>query len=309
MLGKRSKDGPPGTVWNSRQMLRLLLSTGLAVCFVLLSWPASLGQEPPAAAGNGLANGTTITLSPSSGTITACATIQVDIWVNDVVDLYAGDFQLTFDPTKLEVVDAIPGPGVQIEPLDGFLWPDWVLRNTVDNGAGTIWYAASHFNPRGPVSGSGAVARITLRALGGGTPVLGWYDTLSATKLSTREGVEIPATPVAQSLTTVPPPEPTLSIAKLTTTTARLSWTGVTGIAEYHLYRDTAPYFTPGGTPYQTRTGLSYDDAGALGNPATNYYYVVRSSCDNGFESETRTAWVSLILRSRAQDIVLWPCP
>jgi hypothetical protein len=87
----------------------------------------------------------------------------IKILVENVTDLYGVEFQLTFDPTVVEVVDADPvKPGGQIQPGD-FLSPDWLLENEVDNNKGTIAYALSQQSPSPPRSGSGTLAIITWR--------------------------------------------------------------------------------------------------------------------------------------------------
>jgi hypothetical protein len=101
------------------------------------------------------------------------ATVRVDVVVHDVVDLNAADVRVAFDPTLLAVVDADPGTdGIQVELLDGFLKPDFVLANSADNETGVVRHAATQLNPSPPATGSGALARITLRALRSGTSSL-----------------------------------------------------------------------------------------------------------------------------------------
>jgi len=228
------------------------------------------------------AQSTTITLQPSSATIQDCETIQIKIWINDVADLYGADVRLSFDPAVLEVVDADPGePGVQLEN-GGFLVPQlYVALNAADNTLGTIKYAATQLNPTPPANGSGILAIIRFKAKTVGSADLHF----TYTKLADRDGNTLPATPVDGDVSTAAPTVPTLSIARLNSTTARLSWTASPGVAAYLLYRDTVPYFTPTDPPYHTTSDLSYDDAGALGDTVTNYYYLIKSACDNGFQS------------------------
>ncbi|MBN2551067.1 MAG: hypothetical protein JXB15_18035 [Anaerolineales bacterium] len=226
---------------------------------------------------------TTISLSPTPASLAGCGTVNVDIWVNDVANLYGADVQLTFDPNLLEVVDARPfETGVQILPVSTFLKPDWIIRNVADNTLGTIWYATTQLNPTLPVTGTGIIATITFRAKNQGTSALHF----TYTKLATRDGDPIPGTPVDGSIQTTPPAAPALSISRLNATDARLSWTSVGGVADYHLYRDTAPYFTPADPAYQVTTGLSYDDLGVLGDTVVQHYYTVKAACTNGFKSD-----------------------
>ena len=82
------------------------------------------------------------------------------------------------------------------------------------------------------------------------------------------------------------PPRPDLGILQLNATDVRLAWGTSAGVSTYQLHRKTAPYFVPVAPPYQVTAGLSYDDLGALGDPADNYYYVVLSVCASGFSSQ-----------------------
>jgi hypothetical protein len=89
------------------------------------------------------------------------------------------------------VLDAEPNiPSTQIEILDEFLAPDFVVRKVADNSAGTIWYANTQVNPSPPVSGSGALARVTL------SPQKAGEFTLHFThhELVLKNGVQIPTT-------------------------------------------------------------------------------------------------------------------
>ncbi|QLQ06879.1 MAG: hypothetical protein HZY76_13085 [Anaerolineae bacterium] len=68
--------------------------------------------------------------------------LQVDLYVANVTDLYGADIKYSFDPNIVQVVDADPfTPGVQIQPLAGFLSPDLVVRRDANNVTGTIQYA------------------------------------------------------------------------------------------------------------------------------------------------------------------------
>jgi hypothetical protein len=68
-----------------------------------------------------------------------------------------------------------------------------------------------------------------------------------------------------------------VTIAILTADTVRLSWPEDPTYTSYAIWRDATPYFTP--TPPSlasvTPPPNHYDDAGALGDPAINYYYLV----------------------------------
>jgi hypothetical protein len=111
------------------------------------------------------------------------------IVIEDVTDLYGFEYEITFDPTVLEVVDAEPArEGIQIQAGD-FISPDWELENTVDIDGGTIAYALSQRNPSQPVSGDGILTVITWRGKAAGTSPI----TLAHVLLAAPGGVEIPA--------------------------------------------------------------------------------------------------------------------
>ena len=263
----------------ARSAVRALIQPGVIIVALLLQLcapglPVSHAQS------------TTITLDSSSALIQGCETIQVKIRINNVADLYGADVRLSFDPDVLEVVDADLGlDGIQLQNGGLLVPPLYYALNAADNTAGTIQYAITQLNPTLEVSGSGILAIIRLRAKSTGVSAL--HFTYS--KLATRNGAALPATPVDGNVSTTAPTSPTLSIARLDSATARLSWTAAGGVAEYRLYRDTVPYFTPGDTPYQTTTGLSYDDVGVLSDTSTNYYYTVKSRCADGYQSAA--AW------------------
>jgi hypothetical protein len=240
----------------------------IVLALVALTPPASLVTRVLA----GPQQSTTITLNPSDATIDGCETIGVEIWINDVTELYGADVRLSFDPTIVEATDIVPGD---------FLQNIWTTLDNIDNDAGTMEYAVTQLNPQPPANGSGILATIQLRAVGEGTSDLDF----TYTQLANRNGVEIPATSEDGSATTSAPGSPTVSVSRLDDTTARLTWTGASGVAEYDVYRDTEPYFTPSDPPYDTTSGLSYDDANVLGDTSTNYYYVVRSACEHAFQS------------------------
>jgi hypothetical protein len=113
----------------------------------------------------------------------------VEVWVENVVDLYAADIQLTFDDTRLQVQDADPGQqGVQVIPRSDLLWPDLVIRREADNETGAIWYAVTQLHPREPVSGSGALFALYLETTAAGQAAISVMDVI----LATRDGDIIP---------------------------------------------------------------------------------------------------------------------
>jgi len=128
---------------------------------------------------------------PPAGSFQVGQEENIEIWVSDVTDLYGVDIRLQFDPALFEVVDANPGlSGVQITPRNDLLSTDLVARKEADNVAGTVWYAVTQLNPSPPVSGSGALFALRLRALTPGSGQLAFTNQ----QLSNRDAELIPAT-------------------------------------------------------------------------------------------------------------------
>lgn len=146
--------------------------------------------------------------APHNGAIARCDPLNasgpfgqdlvVDIYIQDVVDLYGADVRLAFDTSIAQVVDADPSlPGIQIQPLASFMAPGFVIKKEADNAAGTVWYAATQLSPSPPVSGSGPLARVTFRSVAPGSFTL----AVTSAQLSAAGGIPIPVTTVNCSVT------------------------------------------------------------------------------------------------------------
>lgn len=268
---------------------RFSLCTWLVILLLLL--PASAGaqglapQSPDALPG--------VSLTRSAPTVQGCNFVTVDIWINEVTSLYGADVRIRFDPALVQVVDQeSAAAGTQIQPFNDFLKTDWVIRKNACNAldpadelcndpaeVGTIWYAATALNPTPPVSGSGAIARITFRAVSAGVSPL----TITYTKLSDREGVQIENIETDGDLDALPLAAPVVTITKESAEAIHLNWPRVTDAGNYRVYRAVEPYFTPAEPFFGQTTGRIYGDDEALGSTAQEYYYVVRAACPDGF--------------------------
>jgi hypothetical protein len=126
---------------------------------------------------------TVVRISPSTTTVSVGQVFTVELWVDNVVDLYGADIQLAFTPGAFQVVDADPGSaGVQITVRYDFLNPGSVLQRSANNSAGTISYVATQMNPEPPVSGSGVLFEFQFKALFAGTyPITFTTHDLAAT--------------------------------------------------------------------------------------------------------------------------------
>ncbi|MCA9950331.1 MAG: hypothetical protein KDE48_11845 [Anaerolineales bacterium] len=231
------------------------------------------------------AQSTSITLTPSTFQIQGCEIVDVAIRINNIPGppgpgLYGADVLLTFDPAVLEVIDTL---NAQEGIVDNILVPPlFVTRDYFDNMTGEVRYAATQLHPTPDAYGSGNLLIVRFRAKS---------ENLSApffsyTKLGNRNGVEIPASTAGAAVSTMAPAAASaFEISILNSTTPRLDWTAVVDHDQFNLYRETTPYFSPG-SPYQVlpTTQTQFDDVGALGNPVPNYYYLLGSTCNNGFE-------------------------
>jgi hypothetical protein len=130
----------------------------------------------------------------------------VHVVLQDTQDAYAIDVQASFDPTAVEVVDANPEQdGVQVIPGD-FLKPDFAVRNTADNNAGTLQYVITQVNPSEPATGTGTVFSIQFRgkALGAQSAL-----RIDSVQIADRRGATLGAQPQNGTLAVVAPKPPT----------------------------------------------------------------------------------------------------
>lgn len=112
---------------------------------------------------------------------------EVPVIVRDVVELYAVDIEIRFDPAVLQVQDAAPNQtGIQVG-LGTFLDAGLILYNQVDNDEGLIRFAMTQVNPSEPKSGEGIVLVLYFAAQAEGDSAL----EVSFTEASTNGGEAI----------------------------------------------------------------------------------------------------------------------
>ncbi len=125
------------------------------------------------------------------------AVIEVPVEIRNASAVYAIDIEIQFDPAVLGAQDADPAsPGVQIG-LGEFLDPGLLLFNQVDLEKGVVRFAMSQVNPSEPKSGGGVLFVIYFKGLKEGLSPL----RVTNLQVASREGTEIPSSPVDSSLT------------------------------------------------------------------------------------------------------------
>lgn len=143
----------------------------------------------PPASGSADTLVTHLRVLPADGSYRAEAPLTVEVYVQDVVDLYGADVQLRYDPTLFQVRDAdSTRPGTQVVIHNELLYPDLLLHGEADPTTGRIWYAATQLNPRQPAQGSGRLFSFIVDPLRTG---LGAF-AITYQELSTRDGELIP---------------------------------------------------------------------------------------------------------------------
>ena len=83
---------------------RRSLALGTVAALAWTSVGGGLWRVPPAAA----APGTVVRCDPTNPSTPYTSDVAVDVYVEDVVDLYGADVQLSFDTGLAQVVDTLP---------------------------------------------------------------------------------------------------------------------------------------------------------------------------------------------------------
>lgn len=159
---------PSPTVLSARPRSWRYLALAVAVAAVALAvLSLALSRSARATAAEpGVGDPAVVRCEPSVAIGPVTTTLTVDLYVENAANLYGADVRFLFDPTVAQVVDVDPfAPGVQIQPLADLLTPGFVIRRDADNASGLIWYAMTQLNPSPPVTGSGALARVTFQPL------------------------------------------------------------------------------------------------------------------------------------------------
>jgi len=154
-----------------------------------------------------------VRIVPAATDVDISQTAVLQVYVEDITNLSGAEFHISFDASRLEVIDADAGQdGVQIH-IGDFLSADFVPKNEANNTTGEIDFGIARMAPNNPVSGSGTLASITFRGIAAGTANV----TLSSVLMSDPNGTQIPVSTESGSITVQEEETPTPT--ETTTTT------------------------------------------------------------------------------------------
>ena len=151
------------------------------------------------------AGGAVVRPEPAALDIAPGEVATVDILLEDASDVYGIDVRAHFDPAVVEIIDADAGKdGIQMKP-GGFPKPDFLVRNTADNEAGTLNYVTAQISPTLPATGAGVVLSVQLRAKAAGETSL----TLDSVDMANGKGQMLPVTVKSGAIRVIAPQAPT----------------------------------------------------------------------------------------------------
>lgn len=186
--------------------LRILLLVAIVIALSAGGLAARSGVEAAVTA--------SATLSSSAYSVDTGQTFTVNISLGEVSNLYAAEAHVAFDKVRLQVVDPDTGQPANHIQAGTLLAPSLatgIAVNRADNSAGTIDYAVTLTGDT-PVSGTGALATISFKAIAQGTATVLFKNPVSsepAVKLADVNAndvsVGIQSTPVNISVGNSPP--------------------------------------------------------------------------------------------------------
>ena len=176
------------------------LLSGLIALFLLFGLIAPQAAE----ARDIIINATpALSFDPTTATATTCGTVDVNVRVSDVVDLTAYHLEVTYDRTKVQVVEVVNGGFLAAPGMTELYEP----TNTVDDGTGTgrlLFGMAQQGTDGNPVpkSGSGNLITITLKAKVAGGSTTFVIDPENSTLIDWPDAFEVEFTVGGDSMVT-----------------------------------------------------------------------------------------------------------
>ena len=164
----------------------------------------------------------TLYVDPPSTEARLSTHFAVAVSITDVVDLYAWQFRMNFDPSLLECTGATEGPFLKSGGR-----PTVLLPPVIDNVAGTILAACMLLTPPG-VSGSGVLAYVTFHCKGVGHSDLVFQDP--DTFLLDSSSNTIPRVAIGGGVTQHPAPPVGGVVIPVSTIGILAPWMGLSGL-------------------------------------------------------------------------------
>jgi hypothetical protein len=140
-----------------------------------------------------------VVISPSLQTIPLGTGARVDLMIQNVGGLFGGEVHISFDPSKVQVVDPVTmQPTNTIQAGNIFQGKTFsTYKNTADNTVGRVSYAVALYGMNTePFTGTATLASMTLKAIGVGSSTIAFTSVPSASSgvlLSDKQGAQIPA--------------------------------------------------------------------------------------------------------------------
>ncbi len=158
-----------------------------------------------------------LSISPMSQTVQPGQSFSLDVSITDILDLYAFQFDLAFDPAILAAGSITEGSFL---PTGG---ATFFIPGAIDNTGGTITFTADTLlSPIPGVNGDGTIAIVSFQALALGSSAI----TLSNVILLDSQSAEITAslTDGTVNVTAIPEPSTWLLLATGFTSLLGYSW-------------------------------------------------------------------------------------
>lgn len=112
--------------------------------------------------------------------VTVDSSFEVDIWVNGIQGLFAGDLAITFDKNAIQLINVSQGDGAGKMGLTQLVTPDYSLSKIVSNAnnLGQFGISTAFLGSTNSVfSGTGSILKMTFRAVRSGPTLLNFQTS------------------------------------------------------------------------------------------------------------------------------------
>ena len=151
-------------------LITLVVAFAISLSLASLMSPAFGSTSPE------LAQLATTSSRPLHGT-----TLEIDISIEDIVNLYGLDLKLYYNTANLDLIEAVPRPPWEL---------NLIIKNEIDDSRGMYQLAMVAVAPEPPFSGSAVLATLTFLCTDAGESAIYLADT----KLADKNGNPIPHT-------------------------------------------------------------------------------------------------------------------